>query len=71
MVSRTRHGPTKIRLNQLCFIFSKMALGLVEEENTTSRASLVFVKHFEKATRELQGNVMEKCWMTPLDKFAG
>lgn len=68
MVSRSSHGLTEITLNQICFIFSEMALRLVDEENTASQASLVFVGLFEKATRELPENMMEKCQMTPPDK---
>ena len=48
-----------------------MAFELVDEENVPSQASLVLIKVFEKATHEFFGNVMEKCWMMPLDKFAG
>lgn len=68
LVSRSSHGLTKIRLNQMCFVFSEMALRLIDEENTTSQASLVFIRLFEKVSRELPANMMEKCRMTPPDK---
>ena len=48
-----------------------MAFELVDEENVPSQASLVLIKVFLKATHEFFGNVMEKWWMMPLDKFAG
>lgn len=71
MVSRIRHGLTEIRVKQICFISSKMAFELVDEENAPSQASLVLIKVFEKATHEFFGNMLEKCGMMPLDKLAG
>ena len=58
-------------MKQIRFISSKMAFELVDEENVPSQASLVLIKVFLKATHEFFGNVMEKWWMMPLDKFAG
>ena len=48
-----------------------MAYDLVDEGKATSQASLVFIKAFESTTHELLGDMMEKCWLIPLDKFAG
>ena len=48
-----------------------MAFQLVGEEKATNQASLVVIKVFENTTPELLGNMMEKCWMILLDKFAG
>lgn len=71
MVSRIQRGLTEIRVKQVRFVSSKMAFELVDEENAPSQASLVLIKVFEKATHAFFGNMMEKCWMMPLDKFAG
>lgn len=64
-------GSPESRSSQIDFIFFLMAYELVDEKEATSQESLVFIKVFEKTAHERLGNLMEKCWMIPLDKFAG
>lgn len=47
-----------------------MAFELVDDRKATNQASLAFIKVFESTDYELLGDMMGKCWLIPLHKFA-